>query len=78
MYSNVVILQNVDKLHLTASLYFIRFCCSQLKVTLLLPHTAYSRVLLEKLTGSQLVKKFSTFHGTGKFITAFISANNCP
>jgi len=36
-------------------------------------HT-YSRVLLEKLTGSQLVKKFPTFYGTRRFITAFTSA----
>jgi len=26
--------------------------------------TPWSRVLLEKLTGSQLVKKFPTFYGT--------------
>jgi hypothetical protein len=26
--------------------------------------TSWSRVLLEKLTGSQLVKKFLTFYGT--------------
>ena len=35
--------------------------------------TSWSRVLLEKLTGSQLVKKFPTFYGTGWFITAFTS-----
>jgi hypothetical protein len=33
--------------------------------------TPWSRVLLEKLTGSQLVKKFLTFYGTRRFITAF-------
>jgi len=27
-------------------------------------HTPWSRVLLEKLTGSQLVKKFPAFYGT--------------
>jgi hypothetical protein len=36
--------------------------------------TPLSRVLLEKLTGSQLVKKFPTFYGTWRFITAFASA----
>jgi hypothetical protein len=36
--------------------------------------TPWSRVLLEKLTGSQLVKKFTAFHGTRRFITAFTSA----
>ena len=33
--------------------------------------TPWSRVLLEKQTGSQLVKKFPAFYGTQKFITAF-------
>ena len=32
--------------------------------------TAWCRVLREKLTGSQLVKKFPAFHGTRRFITA--------
>jgi len=36
--------------------------------------TPCSRVLLEKLTGSQLVKKFHAFYGTQRFIAAFISA----
>ena len=38
--------------------------------------TPYSRVLLEKLTRSQLLKKFSAFHGTCRFITAFTSARH--
>ena len=32
--------------------------------------TPWCRVLIEKLTGLQLVKKFPTFHGTRRFITA--------
>jgi len=36
--------------------------------------TPWSRVLLEKLTGSQPVKKFPTFYGTQRFITAFTNA----
>jgi len=32
--------------------------------------TSWCRVLLEQLTGLQLVKKFPAFHGTRKFITA--------
>ena len=36
----------------------------------------WSRVLLEKLTGFQLVKKFPTFYGTWRFITAFTSARH--
>jgi len=38
--------------------------------------TPWSRVLLEKLTGSHLVKKFPLFYGTRRFITAFTSARN--
>ena len=34
------------------------------------------RVLLEKLTGLQLVKKFPTFHGTRRFITALTSVRH--
>jgi len=32
--------------------------------------TPWCRVLLEQLTGLQLVKKFLAFHGTPRFITA--------
>jgi len=35
--------------------------------------TPWCRVLLEKLTGLQLVKKFPAFHGTRRFITALTS-----
>jgi len=35
--------------------------------------TTWSTVFLEKLTGFQLVKKFPTFYGTLRFITAFTS-----
>ena len=38
--------------------------------------TPTSRVLLEKLTGLQLVKKFPAFYGTRRFITAFTSARH--
>ena len=38
--------------------------------------TPWSRDLLEKLTGSQLVKKFPTFYGTRRSITAFTSARH--
>jgi len=36
----------------------------------------WCRVLLEKLTGLQLVKKFPEFHGTRKFITALTSVRH--
>ena len=38
--------------------------------------TPCSRVLLEKLTGFQLVKKFPAFYGTRRFTTAFTSARH--
>jgi len=36
-------------------------------------HNPWSRVLLESLTGSQLVKKFPAFYGTRWFITRHLS-----
>ena len=39
-------------------------------------HTPWCRVLLEKLTGLQLLKKFPAFHGTRKFITALTSVRH--
>ena len=38
--------------------------------------TPWCRVLLEKLTGLQLVKKFPEFHGTRRFITALKSVRH--
>jgi len=38
--------------------------------------TPWCRVLLEKLTGLQLVKKFPAFHGTRRFITALASVRH--
>jgi hypothetical protein len=50
--------------------YLLTYLPTYLLLYLLTP---WSRVLLEKLTGLQLVKKFPTFYGTQIFITAFIS-----
>ena len=38
--------------------------------------TPWCRVLLEKLTSLQLVKKFPSFHGTRRFITALTSVRH--
>ena len=38
--------------------------------------TLWCRVLLEKLTGLQSVKKFPAFHGTRRFITALTSVRH--
>jgi len=40
--------------------------------------TPWSKVLLEKLSSSQLVKKFPAFYGTQRFITAFMRPTTCP
>jgi hypothetical protein len=40
--------------------------------------TPHSTVLLEKLTGLQLVKKYPAFYGTRKFIPAFTTARHQP
>ena len=54
----------------------------QYLLTYLLTHsltyflTPCSTVLLEKLAGSQLLKKFAAFYGTRRFITAFTSARH--
>ena len=40
--------------------------------------TSCCRVLLEKLTGLQLVKKFPAFHRTRRFITALTSVRHLP
>ena len=48
-----------------------RFSSQKTIITYLL--TPWCRVLLEKLTGLQLVKKFPAFHATRRFITALTS-----
>jgi len=49
-------------------------CLLTCLVTYLL--TSRSRVILEKLTGVQLVKKFPAFYGNGRLITAVTSARH--
>ena len=51
---------------------YLTFNCTH-KLYLLTP---WSRVVLEKLTGSQLVNKFPAYYGTRRFITAFTSARH--
>ena len=52
--------------------------CSKLCLTSLLTLTPWSKILLEKLTCFWLVKKFPTFYGIWRFITAFTSARHLP
>jgi len=53
-------------------LYYFMLCY------IILTHllTPWCRVLLEQLTGLQLVKKFPAFHGTRRFITALTSVRH--
>jgi len=51
----------------------LKFIITYLLTDLLTP---WCRVLLEKLTGLQLVKKFPAFHGTRSFITALTSVRH--
>ena len=57
---------------------FVSICQITWRLTYLLTHslTPWRRVLLEKLTGSQLLKKLPSFYGTRRFITAFTSARH--
>ena len=59
-------LKYLDHLHFNS--------CANILLTYLL--TPWCRVLLEQLTGLQLVKKFPAFHGTQRFITARTSARH--
>ena len=56
-----------------------RYSCqifAEVQLTYLL--TPWCSVLLEQLTGLQLVKKFPAFHGTRRFITALTSVRQLP
>ena len=66
-----VILYNAS--FVSTKAYLLIYLLTYLFTYLLTPR---SRVLLEKLTGVQLVKKFSAFYGTRRFITAFTSAGH--
>ena len=67
-YTLSVVLSLCVKLHLSLYSFSIPLPCP---LTLLTP---CSRVLLDKITGSQKVKKFPALYGIWKFITAFTSA----
>jgi hypothetical protein len=58
---------------IVARFYIHTYTHTYVLTYLLIP---WSKVLLDKLTGFQLVKKFSTFNGTQRFITAFTIARH--
>ena len=59
--------------HLSDMFLILTYLHTYLLTYLLIP---WCRVLLEKLTGLQLVKKFPTFHGTRRFITALTTVRH--
>jgi len=63
--------QYIPAVYLTLLTYLFTYLLTYLPTYLLTP---CSRVLLEKLTGFQKIKKFPAFYGTCKFITAFTIA----
>jgi hypothetical protein len=64
---------NQKKLSKHAPTSFACISFASLKTLLLTP---WSRVLFEKLTDSQPVKKFRALYGTRRFITAFTTARH--
>ena len=72
---SVSFVHGLERTHLTSRQ------CSSVAIPTELPCplyllTPWCRVLLEKLTGFQLVKKFPAFHGTRMFITALTSVRH--
>ena len=64
--------------HLYEMFLVIRIIQRHIVIRYLLTYllTPWCRVLLEKLTGLQLVKKFPAFHGTRRFISALTSVRH--
>jgi hypothetical protein len=67
-FQNVLFSKTPQCLFLNLTVHQLPYLLTYLLTYLL---AAWSRVLLEKLTGLQLVKKFPAFYGTQRFITAF-------
>jgi hypothetical protein len=65
-------------LHLLIQLIYLLTYLLTYLVSYLLTYvrTPWSRLLFEKLTSSQLVKKFPTFYGTRMFINTFTSVHH--
>ena len=72
---------NTEPIHVTGGGSQVVACGPQVHLLIILKLyvyllTPWRRVLLQKLTGSQLVKKFTTVYGTRRFITAFTSSRH--
>jgi hypothetical protein len=70
--NNVLVLVLVMHETIPKFLHASSGCGISLNTRITVPQlTPWSRVILEKLTGFQLVKKFPAFYGTQRFITEF-------
>jgi len=65
VYTTLIYKHLVDCMHCLEHTYLLTYLL-----------TPWRRVLLEKLTGLQLVKKFPAFHGIRTFITALTSVRH--
>jgi hypothetical protein len=63
--------ENQNKLSLCKFFFFQKSAVYEIYL-----RTPWSRGLLEKVTSSELLKKFPAFYGTQKFITAFTNARH--
>ena len=70
---NCELVPNADKKCINFRRHIQTYLLTYLFTYLLTP---WCRVLLEKLTGLQSVKKFPAFHGTRRFITALTSVRH--
>jgi hypothetical protein len=79
-FSAAKIEKKVRKLREQIRYYSLHGCISEYIFCILLIYllTEWSKVLIEKLMGTQLVKRFSAFYGTQRFITAFTSPRHPP
>ena len=68
--------KSIEKIQVPLKSDKTRRCFTWRLTTLTYLLTPWCRVLLEKLTGLQLVKKFPAFHETRRFITALTSVRH--
>jgi hypothetical protein len=73
--TRLLLMQNLRQITGSPQLWLFNFAWKKqyLLTTLFTP---WSIIIPEKLTGSQLVKKFPAFYGTRRFITAFTTARH--
>ena len=75
-YDNIFVTSSKDRILLIEILMCLKIYTCLLAYLLTYLLTPWCRVLLEKLTGLQLVKKFPAFYGTRRFITALTSLSH--